>query len=305
MAFVEETIHISVKDTSSPFSDKVRKPPPKESAIPVPFSYTPSDDGIDENLLIFLHGLGDTHIPFAKLGRQLKLPQTATLSIRAPEKIPFLYEEAYQWYTSFDGFGELIERPDPTSAMILLSAVIKHLVRDCEWTMNRIHLFGFGQGGSVAVQYAIHHWNDLLLQQQTADPKLAVNVPTLSNTNTPSGPSVDTRKGSPVAIISSNSLASVVSVSGPLLSYPTLSQKCPTPVAISYRLPPAEEALTQSQLTEFKKAFTRVEEVKLSDKRGGMPASRGEWEGIMKFWSDVLEKRRGEGLFEVMSGTPK
>ncbi|KAJ8700751.1 hypothetical protein PTI98_003747 [Pleurotus ostreatus] len=105
MAFVEETIHVSVKDTSSPLSDKVRKPPPEESAIPVPFSYTPSDDGIDENLLIFLHGLGDTHKPFSKLGRQLKLPQTATLSIRAPEKIPFLYEEAYQWYTSFDGFG--------------------------------------------------------------------------------------------------------------------------------------------------------------------------------------------------------
>ncbi|KAF9494339.1 hypothetical protein BDN71DRAFT_1375415, partial [Pleurotus eryngii] len=251
--------------------------------IPVPFSYTPSDDGIDENLLIFLHGLGDTHIPFAKLGRQLKLPQTAILSIRAPEKIPFLYEEAYQWYTSFDGLGELIERPDPTSAMILLSAVIRHFVRDCEWTMNRIHLFGFGQGGSVAVQYAIHNWNDLLLQQQTAESKPAVN-------------------GSPVAIISSSSLASVVSVSGPLLSYPTLSQKCSTPVAISYRLPPAEEALTQSQLTEFKKAFTRVEEVKLLDKRVGMPASRGEWEGIMKFWSDVLEQRRGEGLFEVMSG---
>lgn len=58
MAFVEETIHISVKDTSSPLSDKVRKPSPKASAIPVPFSYASSDDGVDENLLIFLHGLG-------------------------------------------------------------------------------------------------------------------------------------------------------------------------------------------------------------------------------------------------------
>ncbi len=171
--------------------------------------------------------------------------------------------------------------------------------------MDRIHLFGFGQGGSVAVQYAICNWNDLLLQQQTAESKHGVAVPTSSNTNTPSGSDVDTRKGSQAAIISSSSLASIVSVSGPLLSYPTLSQKCPTPVIISYRLQPAEEALTKSQLNEFTKAFTRVDEVKLLDKRNGMPASRGEWEGIMKFWSDVLEKRRGQGLFEVMSGTPK
>ncbi len=82
------------------------KPIPKNSAIPVPFTYIPSDDGTDENLLIILHGLGnylrrpesprldihtirstgDTHVPFAKMGRQLKLPQTAILSLRAPEQ---------------------------------------------------------------------------------------------------------------------------------------------------------------------------------------------------------------------------
>jgi hypothetical protein len=41
------------------------KPPPQSSAISAPFSYSPSDDGTDENLLILLHGLGSfrTH-PF-------------------------------------------------------------------------------------------------------------------------------------------------------------------------------------------------------------------------------------------------
>jgi hypothetical protein len=29
---------------------------------------------------------GDSHVPFAKLGRSLKLPQTATLALRAPEQ---------------------------------------------------------------------------------------------------------------------------------------------------------------------------------------------------------------------------
>ena len=102
------------------------KPPPQSSAISAPFSYSPSDDGTDENLLILLHGLGsfthrlfvffavdnelkqtsfscnnnvhtvtatikltttgDTHVPFSKLSRSFKLPQTATLALRAPEQ---------------------------------------------------------------------------------------------------------------------------------------------------------------------------------------------------------------------------
>ena len=120
--------------------------------------------------------LGDTHIPFAKLGKQLKLPQTATLSLRAPEqyvarraifchsrslisiRIPFLYEQAFQWYTSFDPLGELIERPNPTPALDLLTKVIGHLVQDCRWPPQRIHFFGFAQGGTVAAEFGMTWW---------------------------------------------------------------------------------------------------------------------------------------------------
>jgi hypothetical protein len=44
------------------------KPPPQSSAISAPFSYSPSDDGTDENLLILLHGLG-SHRPLFFLCR--------------------------------------------------------------------------------------------------------------------------------------------------------------------------------------------------------------------------------------------
>ena len=30
--------------------------------------------------------VGDTHVPFGKLGTQLHLPQTATLALRAPQQ---------------------------------------------------------------------------------------------------------------------------------------------------------------------------------------------------------------------------
>lgn len=38
------------------------KPPPQSASISAPFSYSSSDDGSDENLLILLHGLG-SHSP--------------------------------------------------------------------------------------------------------------------------------------------------------------------------------------------------------------------------------------------------
>ncbi|KAG6335176.1 hypothetical protein ID866_3920 [Astraeus odoratus] len=119
---------IHLRESSSFTSSPHKKPPPDSSKITVPFSYTSSNDGTDENLLVLLHGLGDTHIPFTKLGRSFNLPQTATLALRAPEQIPFLYEQAYQWYTSFDPLGDLIERPNPTSALDLLSSVFDHLI---------------------------------------------------------------------------------------------------------------------------------------------------------------------------------
>ncbi|KAG7086473.1 hypothetical protein E1B28_002424 [Marasmius oreades] len=237
------------------------KSAPKENQIPTAFLYYPSDDGTDENLLILLHGLGDTHIPFSKLGRQLKLPQTAILALRAPEKIPFLYEEAYQWYLSFDQLGDLIDRPNPTPALDLLSKVFAHLTEQCGWSTSKIHLFGFAQGGSVALEFTIKLWRQQL------------------------------------------GIGSVVSISGPLLSYPTLSSPCSSPMLAVYRPPPAEPSLAPGDITALKKAFGFFKEGKLSSKSSGMPSSKDEWEPIMRFWSERLSRRQVDGLYEVMSGT--
>ena len=40
-------------------------------------------------MLILFHGLGDTHLPFAKLGSQMNLPETACISVKALEPLPF------------------------------------------------------------------------------------------------------------------------------------------------------------------------------------------------------------------------
>ncbi|KAJ3868917.1 hypothetical protein EV359DRAFT_60271 [Lentinula novae-zelandiae] len=261
---------------AGPSESRLRvKKSPQISDIPLLFSYTPSDDGTDENLLVLFHGLGDTHIPFAKLGRQLKLPQTATLTLRAPEKIPFLYEEAYQWCTSFDQLGELIDRPNPTFILEILSKVFKHLIEDCSWPSHRIHLFGFAQGGSVALEFGIKFWRR---QQEKA------------------------KESTPEFDIPTYSLGSIVSISGPLLSYPTLSSSSPTPVLAVYRPAPAEPSLSPADLAALKKAYSSVREAKLGARGPGMPSSKDEWEPIMRFWSERLSRRQVDGLYEIMSG---
>ena len=48
------------------------------------FIFRHSHDGVDENLVIFLHGAGDNHLPFDKLFQPMKLPQPPPQIERAP-----------------------------------------------------------------------------------------------------------------------------------------------------------------------------------------------------------------------------
>ncbi|KAG0704137.1 hypothetical protein DFH29DRAFT_393054 [Suillus ampliporus] len=260
-------IHLAA---ASALSSRV-KPAPQTSSIRTKFFYSPSDDGTDENLLILLHGLGDTNLPFARLGRSLKLPQTATLALRAPDVIPFLYEQAFQWYPSFDQLGDLIERPDPSPALNLFKDVLDHLTGECGWPPHRIHLFGFAQGGSVAAEACLQWWRR----------ELELSSLRVTDKETPVRP-----------------LGSLVTISGPLLSYPTLSKPCETPVLVFHR--PHE--LKNGALAAFRKGFSRVKDVERAGE--GMPRAnlREEWQPIMEFWSEVLGRRSGDGLYEVTTG---
>ncbi|KAF8153252.1 hypothetical protein B0H34DRAFT_774248 [Crassisporium funariophilum] len=279
---------IHIREISGPSHTSVPriKPPPKKLNNGQ-FFYSASDDGTDENLLILLHGLGDTHIPFSKLGKSLKLPQTAVLALRAPEQVPFLYEESYQWFTSFDDLGEMVERPNPTPALQFLLKVVDHLTNECSWPINRIHLFGFAQGGSVASEFGIGHW-----RQQLQTKRVGASHESQEVEDSPSNADA----------ASSMSFGSIVTVSGPLLSYPTVSTLSPTPVLVVHRSPPAETALTSGAVNSFKKAYQNVTESKMGSKGMGMPGSKEEWEPIMRFWSQHLARRQVEGLYEVMSG---
>lgn len=152
-----------------------------------------------------------------------------------------------------------------------LSKLIDYLVKDCAWPSDKIHFLGFAQGGSVAAEFGMTWWKrqlELTRQDPTRQP---------------------------------TALGSIITISGPLLSYPTVSTLNPTPILVFHRLPPTESALPKNAIAAFKKAYSSVTEVTMHGKKDGMPSSKEEWEPIMRFWSEKLTRRRVEGLYEVMS----
>ncbi|BGP42622.1 hypothetical protein JCM10449v2_006634 [Rhodotorula kratochvilovae] len=280
----------------------VHPPPNLQRVSPVLRGhYAPSKDGADCNLLILLHG--DTVAPFFQLAQSLNLPQTAVLSLQAPERVPLLEEEAWQWWDSFDSLGELIPNPNPGATLHLLTALLTHLTSPispspssssspatppkeggCGWHPSQIHLFGYAQGGSCA--------GELALAWARAHP-----VPSASPPASSPSPA-----DAPQA---TEHLASLVAISAPLLSHPTPSPatKARTKALLAFRQ--GEERTVGA--ASWRRGFEQVEEAKMG--RGeGMLRGMDEWRAVMRFWSTVLVRKSALELsgevYELASGGP-
>ncbi|KAG8730599.1 hypothetical protein FRC12_020164 [Ceratobasidium sp. 428] len=102
---MEERVLSVAPDIVDPGKER-QKARPTRAGLGLEFVYAPSDDGVDENVLVVLHGLGDTMAPFARMAKQLKLPQTAKLVLQAPGLC-----------VSFTPCGDLIVTHAPTPGM--------------------------------------------------------------------------------------------------------------------------------------------------------------------------------------------
>jgi predicted esterase len=129
------------------------------------FIYGSSPDGIDNNLLIMLHGLGDKPDPYAHFAKNMALPQTAYLSLRAPRP---LFDLGYEWYDSFDEEGALMVN-SPMRLMELarvrqsFQGMFTSLIEKCQWSYSNIILLGFSQGATVALDIALNWENNIPL----------------------------------------------------------------------------------------------------------------------------------------------
>ncbi|TXT15878.1 hypothetical protein VHUM_00381 [Vanrija humicola] len=252
------------------------KPAPTRAALkPWDFEYVPAKDGKDANLLIMFHGLGDTKAPFAGLARQMSLPSTAVLSLQAPNPVPLMDNPSWSWYNTFDPMFNPLPNPDPSPTLPALRTLLAQLV-GLGWRLPQIHLFGWAQGGTMALELA------LSVGRESVDVQLE------------SGESVSGKR-----------LGSVVSVCAGLESFPTGENKAATPALWFTRTDP-RSVVEQRTEAALRKGFAHLEIVRGDAARGqDMPRSTAEWTGIMRFWGQVLargdEGWKGDGeVYEVV-----
>lgn len=118
-----------------------------------------------ENLLLLLHGRGErSAAPFAALARKLNLPHTTCLSLAGPSPLPFGVP-GREWFARLDSeTGEDLPTPSPggdarrvaslASTRKALDALLDRLTDTTKggWPADRTHVFGFSDGGTVALE---------------------------------------------------------------------------------------------------------------------------------------------------------
>ncbi len=125
--------------------------------------YSGPFDGHPSNLLILLHGLGDTNHPFSTFARTLRLPQTATLALQAHVDLPFGLGKT--WFRMHregdDGDEEAIAELDDEALIGSLEAARDELLAvlgrlfALGWEPGLVFLMGFSQGAVLALEAAL------------------------------------------------------------------------------------------------------------------------------------------------------
>ena len=117
-----------------------------------------------ENLLLLLHGRGErSAAPFAALARKLNLPHTTCLSLAGPSPLPFGVP-GREWFARLDletgedlpsrSSGDARRVASLASTRKALDALIDRLTNTAKggWPADRTHVFGFSDGGTVALE---------------------------------------------------------------------------------------------------------------------------------------------------------
>ncbi|KKA27847.1 hypothetical protein TD95_003238 [Thielaviopsis punctulata] len=121
------------------------------------------------SIILFFHGLGDSHLSFSAFARSLNIPNTLSITPRGPSPLPaFLADDSdstaspghFHWGDDvlLSASGTLDPDPGFTHALgrVWNDLIRAILIRKCGWTTRDILLFGYGQGGSFALALALY-----------------------------------------------------------------------------------------------------------------------------------------------------
>ncbi|KAI1498494.1 Alpha/Beta hydrolase protein [Biscogniauxia marginata] len=229
-------------------------------------------------ILILFHGLGDSEASFTTFAKNLNLPGVLSISVRGvspltpallglPESDATGPTKNFHWGDDLT-ISTTTEDLDPDPGFskaeeIVLGKLIREtLVGKCGWETNDILLFGFGQGGSLALG--------------------------LSSRLRGSARAVDVREGEQKDI--GSVFKGALSIGGPLPTsmVPSLSarDKARTPVLVCHGR--ESEALDADAMEVIRKEFADVREVKWRKNDDSMPKNRDEMLPVMQFFAERL-----------------
>ncbi|KAI0969797.1 Alpha/Beta hydrolase protein [Xylaria arbuscula] len=228
------------------------------------------------SILILFHGLGDSESSFAKFAKNINLPGVLAISVRGISPLPpsllglpgsdaTAPTNHFHWGDdlTLSSTGDL--DPDPgfskAEQLVLERLIRETLIGTCGWETTDILLFGFGQGGSLALGLA----SRLRSGERVTDITAGEGAPGIA-------------------------FKGAVSIGGQLPSsmIPTLSarSKARTPVLVCHGR--NSESLDSDAVELLKKEFTDVREIKWKKFDDGMPQSREEMLPIMQFFAERL-----------------
>ncbi|KAJ5280367.1 hypothetical protein N7478_005739 [Penicillium angulare] len=232
-------------------------PPPNPTSNPSP------------NILLLLHGIGDTATGFSSFGRALHLPETTVLTLQAPLPLPFDLP-GFHWgddvaFDSSTGGLDMDAGLTRSTDTIVKDVIRGVLIQKCGYRPREILVFGFGQGGMAGLSVAR---------------ELGVS---------------GEKEG-----VDREPLAGVVSVGAPYpLSGLRAGSKNRTPVLlVSGR---DSVPVSGAAVNRTKEVFEFVEVSRYVRRGDGMPSNRDEMMPVMQFFARTLRSRQGvpEGSVEL------
>ncbi|KAI1422998.1 alpha/beta-hydrolase [Xylaria sp. FL1777] len=229
------------------------------------------------SILIVFHGLGDSEASFAAFAKNINLPGVLAISVRGISPLPPALlglpsadaaspTNHFHWgddLTLSSSTGDLDSDPGFQKAeqLVLEKLIRETIVGTCGWETNDILLFGFGQGGSLALGLASRLRSSEKIRDITGGERA-----------------------------SGLAFKGTVSIGGQLPSsmIPTLSvrSKARTPVLVCHGR--NSESLDSDAIELLKNEFVDVREAKWMKADDGMPQNREEMLPIMQFFAERL-----------------
>ncbi|CAG8012846.1 unnamed protein product [Penicillium olsonii] len=219
------------------------------------------------NILLLLHGLGDSAAAFAKFGQAINLPETTVVTVQGTAPLPFDLG-GFHWGDdiSFDSATGAIDMDAglARATKTLVTDVIRDtLIRKCGYALREIMILGFGQGGMAGLAVA----RELGQKSEGHEAGPLSGVISIGAPYSLSGSRVGEKNRSPMLLVAGRDSVAV-----------------------------SDEAVRRT-----KQVFEFVEVSRYARKGDGMPSNRDEMMPVMQFFARRLRSRQGvpEGSVEI------